>query len=1126
MGSFTAQEQEAITRRDEESRYWDELREVYRKISQGIARNNNRSGERAIWELLQNAGDLCKTPAEVVLRLTNEDLLFQHHGIAFTQNTLEDLIRQRSSKNDKTKVGRFGTGFMTTHVFNKKVYVSGSCLVEWEGKRLYLPFNDFCLNRDFDDAELFIDEADKALKKKKAILNNEGTEDDIYPTVFRYPIAEEKLKQVSEQMETTIRLMPYVLTFNDTIKECIIDNQTSFNKGEIRFTKINEENTICEHDSNVSLWKTYIQVSNNVETIVIKTLRNLDGTDRIVIPCLPIGYDDVEKIPSQFLFFPLLGSEDFGTNFVFHSRRLTPTEPRDSYELPKDNDNLTKVYKENESVLGEMFNMLFEYYRENPELQKSIPQQFASVGFKDVSNKRAADKIEIAYYEKLQTLFSSEISNYAMIPYEITEGEETHLTYTSINSGLVKVLDPQLLSLLTDDQITSYLPSIITNARKVAILPSSDVLGWSRVVASWETGATHSLWYVTLDQICAGIKANGDDLHDFLLLLTELGQTGTELMKKYALIPNREGVLCKLDSLRVGKTITPDLYSIAKPILRDKANVLVDISFEDVCDRTEYTRTNLRDDIGSAIDALRKETIDKSTNQYINYRTQSVPAPQLLSALCDTTTISDLVRYCYAYPVAEPKSLRADIMPVLSEFYSIEESLRCIPNEKTDGDVQPADIYSRAFNYLLDHTLYLISTKDSKWLTTDEGHDDNHDRLLRFLKILAKAAETNTDHMTRLKKYAVFPNQLGEMCLLNEEKFMKNEKIAPDFAAQYQTVIGDDLRSSWVDDEFKELVFFKEHSPKIAGKKMEDEKLRPYLEDKRKQGADFPVNESYENAMLTIVNHLEKGEWTEYFDFFANDTNLRNVSYELGTPKQKDALYRIKMKSNQETLDRLADIAGNPNVFTILDQAEKVIRQAEDRQRQFNFTFAIGKLIEREIGKCINTALEVHYSKSIDEFTASDEQNGQDIVVRHNGEPIYFIECKAKWNFSEAAHMSSLQIKQAVRETGRYALCCIDCTATGCSVAPDATEDEVIAASSDIIANTYIHTNIGELLKNTLESVIREEDAEAIMNEEERTARIGIYSTLSCNIPYKVFVKGTPFEHFLRDLRENLNPII
>lgn len=1112
MSTFTNEEIQKIVERDEQDKYWDELREVFRKVSQGITRNNNRSGERAIWELLQNAADLCEKPAVIELRLTQTDLIFTHHGKAFTQKTLEDLIRQRSSKDGKTKVGRFGTGFMTTHVFNRKVYVSGACLVELENKKLYLPFEEFCINRDYDDQEQFIKEVDIALQEKKKILTHEGTENDIYPTVFRYPLIPEKLQHISEQLAITKRLMPYVLAFNDTIKECVVYDEYS---GTItQFVKMDVTITQCFHNTNICLCDTIIKISSTTEPISVRTLCNKGRTDRIVIPPFPVGFDDTSMIPSQFLFFPLLGSENFGTNFILHSRRLTPTEPRDSYELPKDNDNLTKVYKENERVLNEMFNMLFDYFYNYPEEQHKLTEQYSMVNFGTASVKRAADEVERDYYKRLQEQFATNMASYSVLPYIVKENDKDKVQYTSINSGIIKVLDPALCTSIRnlDEQLQlRFLPVIEKYARKVVTLPSQNILGWSDVVASWDS--TQTSWYVTLDQICACIQDNGNELHDFLLLLKALRQIGTDLMKKYPLIPNRKGMLCKLDYLSVGKTISKELYAIAYPIIRERGDIIVDIDYEDVCDRNEYTRINLRDDIGSAIDNLRKQTLERIDINNPNSYNQ-----QLLNDLQDSTKIEELITYCSAFPTEPPTGFRADIMPVIAEFYGIEFKPIHIPNEKTEDSSQPADLYTRAFNYLVEHTMFKISHLEQKWLTTDEHHDANHNVLLRFVKLYAKSAEKNQEHMDRLKKWAIFPNQLGQMCSLNDEKFLKNEVVEDDITDLYKKIMDKDLRATWVDDDFKETYDFKEQSPKSVGKQMEDDKLRPYLENKRKMGADFDVNNQLETAMLKIVNHLENGVWTEYFDFFAEENNLRNVSYELGTPKQKDALYRIKINTNEDTLERLAGIVGNPNALAILNKAELELEREQEEKRQFNFTFAIGTLIESEIRKAVGSALNVVFSRTLESYTATNEQNGQDIIIKRGENSVYYIECKAKWNFNEAAHMSSQQMKQAVREREHYALCCIDCTDKGCKIAPNSDMDKVQAASEDIIAHTYVHTDIGSKLQNSLETLIHEEDAEAVRSIQDKEQHIGIYSSLSCNIPYYVFVQGKTFYDFLEEL--------
>ena len=93
------------------------------KIMNGLAANNNRSGERAIWELLQNARDL-SDDAVVKIKLTRDKLEFSHKGELFTQDTLTRLIKQQSSKDENDdKAGQFGTGFMTTHVLDRKSVV-------------------------------------------------------------------------------------------------------------------------------------------------------------------------------------------------------------------------------------------------------------------------------------------------------------------------------------------------------------------------------------------------------------------------------------------------------------------------------------------------------------------------------------------------------------------------------------------------------------------------------------------------------------------------------------------------------------------------------------------------------------------------------------------------------------------------------------------------------------------------------------------------------------------------------------------------------------------------------------------------------------------------------------------
>ena len=88
---------------------------------------------RWAWELLQNAKDSVADDARevnVALVFDNTKVSFMHNGNHFTEHDIRGLINQISSKEveegqKSNRVGRFGTGFITTHLLSKVVHVKG-----------------------------------------------------------------------------------------------------------------------------------------------------------------------------------------------------------------------------------------------------------------------------------------------------------------------------------------------------------------------------------------------------------------------------------------------------------------------------------------------------------------------------------------------------------------------------------------------------------------------------------------------------------------------------------------------------------------------------------------------------------------------------------------------------------------------------------------------------------------------------------------------------------------------------------------------------------------------------------------------------------------------------------------
>lgn len=86
---------------------------------------------RWIWELMQNAKDTpnCYGRVSIAVQLTPDALLFAHNGDAFEVKNLTSLVQQVSRKDsanaEQNVTGKFGTGFISTHMLADQIEVRG-----------------------------------------------------------------------------------------------------------------------------------------------------------------------------------------------------------------------------------------------------------------------------------------------------------------------------------------------------------------------------------------------------------------------------------------------------------------------------------------------------------------------------------------------------------------------------------------------------------------------------------------------------------------------------------------------------------------------------------------------------------------------------------------------------------------------------------------------------------------------------------------------------------------------------------------------------------------------------------------------------------------------------------------
>src|SRR5579864_2478325 len=204
---------------------WDKAKdEVLREntaqaIQEQLERLNNQSEKyqrRWIWELFQNALDAAPSGGGIDIRLRLEgNFVFSHNGVPFSTKEILHLIFHGSTKREKEEsIGRYGTGFLTTHVISRKVRVSGALETEQA-------FN-FVLDRSGaapSDLASAMESSEQRLRESVA----ENLRPGVSWTSFEYELSAASQSIVQNTLRDIRNIAPMVLVFNPRIEKLQIE---------------------------------------------------------------------------------------------------------------------------------------------------------------------------------------------------------------------------------------------------------------------------------------------------------------------------------------------------------------------------------------------------------------------------------------------------------------------------------------------------------------------------------------------------------------------------------------------------------------------------------------------------------------------------------------------------------------------------------------------------------------------------------------------------------------------------------------------------------------------------------------------------------------------------------------
>lgn len=1074
-----------------------------RDIITGISNNTGVRPVRAIWELVQNARDVVTkdSRAKVTFTRNRDDFLFQHDGVPFTHKTIEALILQTSSKaiENQVEVGQYGTGFLTTHKFGLKFELSAPLLTSEKFPRYY-QISGFEIDRSSTEKEVMRKAIEDQWEKTQNWGKNFG-ETTLNPagnTIFKYIHQNPKERQnVEEAFSEAPQMTPYVMLLNPQV-ECIsfVDNIEGCRS---EYEMAQEKATPVEELTDGTIFKNTITVRRTGEETVQKTLFFIDSKEQtengIPLPkvtvILPIEettegklrvFQFDNRIPQLYIYLPLLGTEQWGFNYLLHSSLFTcDRDSRDSLRLVgngQNNDNQAEV---NRSVIALANKLIWQFVEKKVGKLEDV-KYLLKVSFRtQQSNEELA-----AYYCELQKLWR--------------ERYETLGVVNTEDGRLCKVTDAFVLDeILAQDcaerkEMLDAVYRLLNKTNGWTVPKKSDMVYWSRTINEWyhEDENPHKLRIEDIVGKMDQQEIDKDDL-DWLHTICQyvLEKNRVDLLNHVALIPNDMLKLQQRDLLKKPVPMAKVVRQALDAMVPDEVEKFVHPLFVDIVSETDFDYPQIKDCITTYLNnhnsdqnGIRAELmgIKKNMLEHPGVNVQ-FDRQKYEDKLYNDDVVQCVLNLLKAVLPEESNSVGGKLIGSFEEFYDITAV-------SEDGRLDKIyDLDERSFyNALIYDSLLRFTLLDDKSQKAD------------WVKEMVKKVYDNSDSRSYLSNYQIYPDQKGvykyaewlkkqpeetpdraleiydEIKYAGTEKSVKDELLCKDFNAFFQG-----------DGEFKSI----EHC-----KEIEDDLLR----------LGYNLN-GYEHKGLVveIIKHLttagsECEQWKRLFSEI--DSNKGQLMFStLVEQSKKDSLFSLIQIEDEERLQLVAKLAKEPNLAQIYDEGKKAVAILEREANDKDFKLKLGKFVEEILRKELNVQLG---EKNLTVGPVKDVQNGQDMVACIDDEIVYYIEVKSRWSADKSVLMSTLQHRTSYENKDIYALCAVDMV--------NMSKDDAIAHRypefSEVEDRILVLTNIGKLNERLKDAT------------EDAVGKVHVNGGYQVLVSQKVIeANGKPFCEFVEELK-------
>lgn len=963
---------DATKKEDERS----DLKQHADKMLRDFENFTDTSANRAIWELVQNACDLTED-CEVLIDYRNDKIVFTHNGKPFDTKSLISLIKQVSGKYGEEKkikeVGKYGTGFLTTHSFGRKFRLDSFL----DTKSYILPINNFLIDRSPKTWEILSDNiAEQKARVYKLLREEEPIKVSEFTTTFTYlPQTPKEFEYITKSSNDLELYLPLIFTVNDRLKKVTIIN----NVGQSNTFYFNEKKKI-ENEKNIKLYETVIK--NNDDSFSVFSLIDEENEIEILLPINKnkVLFEFEEQIARLFLYYPLIGSEDFGFNFIINCKNFLPTEPRDGIHLNSDKDQIQDQEEMNKIILEKSTDIIFEFLESNV-LDVPNPLLYSNVHFK-IDND---DALLNEYFGELQNSWNKRL-------------EVLNLVKTS--EGLKKINEVYYFAedLIVDDvELLDVFYQLVSKFYK-NIPVKEDVINWSKNANKWNNDSVQFIDNQILIEKIASCQLSDFDsktlvkYYHFLLENTIYSSAFND----HTLLPNIDGGFHKLGYFLSADNLNGKLVDLGKVLIPLKVSQLIHEDYKFSFEFTPFNQRNFSDEVKNILDEKEYNSViyltEETNNE--NYIQDLVS----LQEKVDVNYFKALFEVCKLSYSKDANNKPIQLVKIIADYYGFDDELIKIPNVSVEGE----KIELRAIRKILFEIFFnLLKLHTNDWVKSN---------LELLLKIHLQFDDSNKEVFRGSK---IYPNQLYEMC--SRDILKRDINITENIKLLYLQIAGRDINENLSVKDFNHFI--------DSDNFIDDRYLATEMEEKIfLQDINTIEEHKYRDQILSIIPKLNDVFYQNLFPRI-NDKKAQIMISVVTKDDIKDDIFAIVTLSDDKLKD-LGKLIANPDFEKILSNAMDEVEREKEEKGNFQFKHKIGTHIE----ELLRIHLKDIYSPEIIKYESLNVQDGQDIIIKINGNAVYFIEVKSRWDSKSSIKMSKNQTIKSNEEKQRYSLCSVDMT--------------------------------------------------------------------------------------------------